>query len=397
MSKRYQRGCLRGPLKRKEGPKVWEFFWREAGAGGMRIRKHLVLGTVEELPTRQDAEARADDLRLRINAKDSSPAILRFGAVAGDYEKHELDSERSRLAYPTKEVYRLYLHRWILDRWRNEIFHQVKGADVEAWLDSIDDLAAGSKAKIRNIMSAIYSHAKRHGMTQFNPISTVRQSAQRENVPDVLTPAEARAIAEVLELRELAVAVLGMGNGPRVSESLALKWSDLDFEARTMQIRRSVWHQVINENCKTANSKKAVPLHPFQIAILREWRRATPYCQHADWVFASRQKNGMHPLWPERLRKNLQAAARKAGIVKRVGWHTFRHTLSTMLRANGEDIATQSELLRNTSRTALEHYTQAIPEAKRAAQAKVLDLIFGETSANGTWPRAISGVSQTIN
>jgi len=104
---------------------------------------------------------------------------------------------------------------------------------------------------------------------------------------------------------------------------------------------------------------------------------------------------GKQACWPERLRKNLQAVVTRLGIKKRVGWHTFRHTLSTMLRANGEDIATQAELLRNSQRVALEHYTQAIPEAKRAAQARVLDLIFGEDSANGTvWHMA---VSPTIN
>jgi integrase len=99
-------------------------------------------------------------------------------------------------------------------------------------------------------------------------------------------------------------------------------------------------------------------------------------------------------MWPERLRKNLQAVVKKAGINKRVGWHTFRHTLSTMLRANGEDIATQTELLRNSAKLALEHYTQAIPESKRAAQVRVLDLIFGTDSANGTF-RHIAG-SPTI-
>ncbi len=56
-----------------------------------------------------------------------------------------------------------------------------------------------------------------------------------------------------------------------------------------------------------------------------------------------------------------------------------------MLRANGEDIATQAELLRNSQKVALEHYTQAIPAAKREAQARVLDLIFGNDSANGTF------------
>ena len=102
---------------------------------------------------------------------------------------------------------------------------------------------------------------------------------------------------------------------------------------------------------------------------------------------------GKQPFWPERLRRNLQAVVKRLGIEKRVGWHTFRHTLSTMLRANGEDIATQAELLRNSQKVALEHYTQAIPEAKRAAQARVLALIFGESNANGTfWHMAVSPI-----
>jgi integrase len=197
-------------------------------------------------------------------------------------------------------------------------------------------------------------------------------------------------IAEAIELRELALAILGMGNGPRVSESLALKWKDLDFAGKQMQIRRSIWHQRINEKCKTANSRKTAPLHDLQISILLEWRRVSPYNQPGDWVFASPQMQGKQPFWPERLRKNLQATVKRLGINKKVGWHTFRHTLSTMLRANGEDIATQAELLRNSQRVALEHYTQAIPESKRA-QARVLTMIFGKDCANGTfWHMAVS-------
>lgn len=50
-----------------------------------------------------------------------------------------------------------------------------------------------------------------------------------------------------------------------------------------------------------------------------------------------------------------------------------------MPRAKGDDIATQAELLRNSQKVALEHYTQAIREAKRDAQNHVLTLVFGKT------------------
>lgn len=370
---------------------MWEFFWWETGPDGARKRRHVVLGSVEEL-SKQAAEDHGDAVRLNVQKQ---PAILTFGTVAANYKRYELDSERSRLAYPTKKIYGIYLRRWILERWQNEHLEEIRGTAVEQWLDSLD-MSNGSKAKIRNIMSAIYSHAIRERLTIHNPISTVRQSAQREHVPDVLTPAEAKAIAEELELRELVLAVLGMGNGPRPSESLALKWEDIDFHKRHMMIKRSIWQQRINENCKTAKAKTPVPLHALQIAVLLEWRRVTPYSQNGDWIFASGQMKGKQPLWPERLRRNLQAAVKRLGIKKTVGWYTFRHTLSTMLRANGEDISIQTELMRNSAKVALEHYTQAIPENKRAAQTRVLDLIFGDDSANGTW-LAQRHSSQTIN
>lgn len=289
MTRRHQRGSLRA-VPRKRGSAMWEFWWWETGSDGVRRRGHAVLGSTKEL-TKKAAEDEADEIRHRLNAADYTPAILKFGWVASDYIKQELDSERTRLAYATREIYRIYLRQWILDRWESVALDHIRGADVEGWLDSaeLQELSNGTKAKIRNIMSSIYSHAKRQGWIEFNPISTVRQSAQREHVPDVLTPPEARAIAEEIELRELVLAILGLGNGPRVSESLALKWDDLDFAGKQMHIRRSIWHQQINEGCKNANSRKTVPLHDLQIGILLEWHRTSPYNQPGDWVFASPQ------------------------------------------------------------------------------------------------------------
>jgi hypothetical protein len=128
--------------------------------------------------------------------------------------------------------------------------------------------------------------------------------------------------------------------------------------------------------------------------VLLEWRRLTPYNQPGDGVFASPQMQGKQLFWPERLRRNLQVVAKRLGIKKRVGWRAFRHTLSTMLRAYGEDIATQAELLRNSQKVALEHYTQAIPESKRAAQNRVLTQIFGKPRVSGRPATAFNRQSQ---
>jgi site-specific recombinase XerD len=73
------------------------------------------------------------------------------------------------------------------------------------------------------------------------------------------------------------------------------------------------------------------------------------------------------------MKRYIRPVARKVGIHKRIGWHTFRHTFGTLLKANGEDVKTVQELLRHaTSRITLEVYTQAVTSHKRAAQSKVL-------------------------
>ena len=66
------------------------------------------------------------------------------------------------------------------------------------------------------------------------------------------------------------------------------------------------------------------------------------------------------------------------GIAKKMGWHTFRHTCATLLRASGVDIKVAQELLRHAScRVTLDTYTQAITEHKRAAQNRVASLVRG--------------------
>src|SRR6202521_242655 len=76
------------------------------------------------------------------------------------------------------------------------------------------------------------------------------------------------------------------------------------------------------------------------------------------------------------MRDYIQPAARKVGIIKKMSWHTFRHTFSTLLKGNGEDVKVVQELLRHsTAKMTLDTYTQALSPQKRAAQSKVVSMI----------------------
>ena len=73
----------------------------------------------------------------------------------------------------------------------------------------------------------------------------------------------------------------------------------------------------------------------------------------------------------------IQPAAVRAGIKKRIVWHTFRHTYATTLIANGENVKVVQELMRHAnSRCTLDVYTQARISAKREAQQRVVQMIL---------------------
>jgi integrase len=81
------------------------------------------------------------------------------------------------------------------------------------------------------------------------------------------------------------------------------------------------------------------------------------------------------------MRKKIHPVAERLGIAKRIGWHTFRHSYSTLLRSLGTDIKVQQDLLRHSSaRTTLDTYTQAVTPAKRAAQDALARLLMANRS-----------------
>ena len=77
------------------------------------------------------------------------------------------------------------------------------------------------------------------------------------------------------------------------------------------------------------------------------------------------------------MRKRILPIVKSQGIDKRVGWHTFRHSYSTLLRFLGTDIKVQQDLLRHSSaRLTLDTYTQSVTTAKREAQNAVVRLLI---------------------
>ena len=126
----------------------------------------------------------------------------------------------------------------------------------------------------------------------------------------------------------------------------------------------------VEGDTKTEVSRRPVPLHPIVIEALKTWRNESLYLPDADFVFPSIEKNRAQPISPETiLGHQIRPALKKLGITKQVGFHTFRHTLGTLLRQHGIDIKMAQELLRHAnSRITMGIYQQAAGAERRETQ-----------------------------
>jgi integrase len=149
---------------------------------------------------------------------------------------------------------------------------------------------------------------------------------------------------------------------------MGLQWWDIDWDNLTVFVRRSASGSYVYET-KTEGSSKPVPLDPILAEVLLRHRECTWYKAPADFVFAG---DSGRPHWRGvLLTDHIDPAAEKAGIGT-IGWHTFRHTFSTLVHSMGTDMAVQKELLRHADiKTTMNIYTQAVAPAKRRAIRKL--------------------------
>lgn len=284
-----------------------------------------MLGTVEHLPARSAALRAAEPLRVNVTA--GNPAVP---VTIRQLVKHYTDNELSTKAHSTQRTLATSLNVWVLPMWGEYSLSDLRTVAVESWLRGLL-LANATKAKIRNVMHAIFAHACRYEWLSRNPITLVRQRAKRSRTPDVLDAEELRKLLAELQNPARAVVFISAATGLRISEALGLRWSDIDFRSGDINLKCAVVHQQVGE-MKTEASQKPVPMAGELVTALQDWRAQTAYRQDGDWVFASPKMDGKQPYWPETLlRCYVKPAAKHLGIAKQIGWHSFRRTFATLL------------------------------------------------------------------
>jgi hypothetical protein len=178
-------------MKRKSQPNAWVFRYY-AEENGRRTYKKKIARTVIEFPKRKDAEKAVMQLRVDVN-EGAAFAPMNMEQLAAHYQSVEIPLK----AHSTAEGYKSSLALHIVPKWGKFALSAIKSVEVEGWLGNLNrkdgqPASPATKTKIRNLMSALFSHAVRNEWAARNPISSVRTSAKRIRTPDILPRVSSR-------------------------------------------------------------------------------------------------------------------------------------------------------------------------------------------------------------
>jgi len=227
-----------------------------------------------------------------------------------------------------------------------------------------EELSHQSFLNINSVMSAIFMHAKRTGTLRGpNPTDGVEiPEGKRAGKTHKYTLEEVETITKAVDGMARCAVVIAAWTGLSLAELRGLKWEDIDWEKKQLNVVRTVWHREII-GTKTEHRAAAVHLLPNVIAELQRHRKRN---RHTTWVFEGPR---VFPLDLATLGTKRIKEALNGTDVEWHGFHAFRRGLGTRLYNNGTPIETVAKVLRHGSgsEVTLKHYVEVEEETKADA------------------------------
>ena len=352
-------------VARDNRSKVWCFYWRESGK-----RKCKTLGRFQTKALAwQAAKPLRDALELKPQTTTAS-TIPNISALVELYRKEKMPKRKD-----TRRAYEVWIKHHIIPKWAGCSLSDLQARPVELWLDSLA-LAPKSKAHVRGVLSVLWDFAMWRGdmPTQRNPMElvTVKGATKRKRQPRSLTVDEFRSFAENLEEPFRTIALLCVCLGLRISECLALKWSDVDWLNSKLLVERGIVCQQVDD-VKSEESRKQLMIDRELLTALKTLKQSAQFSAQEDWIFASPYQLGRLPWSYDQAYRVYQKAAEAAGIGG-FGTHTLRHTYRSWLDSVGTPVGVQQKLMRHADVRTTMRYGDAFTSDMAEAHGKVVDL-----------------------
>lgn len=265
--------------------------------------------------------------------------------------------------------------------------------EVERWLSGLateQQMAASTQRQALNAIVFLYRKVLDIDLDEIAPM----RSKRTRRPPTVLTQPEVQGVLQRMQGTHRLMAQLLYGCGLRLMECIRLRIQDVDFGQGRIFVRggkggkdRTVVLPEAVRALLADHIERVQALHENDLregfgevylpeALARKYPTA---CREAGWQYVFPAKNRSkdprsgkirrHHVLESGLQKAVKTAVSKAGITKRAGCHTMRHSYATHLLENGTNIRTVQELMGHQDVKTTEMYTHVMHKDINAVQS----------------------------
>lgn len=215
-------------------------------------------------------------------------------------------------------------------------------------------------------------------------------ASKPRKLPVVFSSCEAKKVLGRLTGKYALVASLLYGSGLRISEVVALRRKDIDFEMNqiivcsgkgdkdritllpqacidSLKRQIAIVHSIHAEDLANGNGSVYLPLGMGKAQISSRKEFAWQYLFPSNAIIIDKTNNisSRHHIDETVMRKKIKKAIKDASIAKEASTHTFRHSFATQCILNGMDIRTLQELMGHASVSTTQIYLHVAQQRQK--------------------------------
>lgn len=252
---------------------------------------------------------------------------------------------------------------------------------------NMEPLADRTVLAYHRLISIILSQAEKEMLVPYNAAAKATPPKAEKNAPNYFQPEQISEILKALEAEPLKwqlITHLLLVTGCRRGEIMGLKWEKVDFKNNRVTIDRALIvspSKGVYESTTKTSDIRYLNLPAETMDLLRQQKREQLRLQiangdrwiHTGYVFTQDNGDRMNP---DSITAWLNDFSVRHGL-PHINPHAFRHTVASVLLANGTDIVTVAAQLGHASASTTENfYAHIIAENKSKATECIADVLL---------------------
>ncbi|MCC8097085.1 MAG: site-specific integrase, partial [Eubacterium sp.] len=209
---------------------------------------------------------------------------------------------------------------------------------------------------IHRLISSIYNKAAEWQIIGYNPARGIKPPKVVKKEIDFYSEEDVKTLISALEgepIRQKTMTLLAVFTGMRRSEILGLKWENIDFENKTIEINSAAVYASgkgrIDKGTKTTRSNRIISMSETVEKLMLEYKN---YQEEMKALLANKWKNSDsvftndfgEKLHPDSISQWFRKFIKRKHL-KHISFHGLRHTTATLLLSTGTDIETVSRII----------------------------------------------------